>query len=77
MITRTRVVRMTIGVDEETNEPFTKEELVKPLSDEEIPVLTILHNAQSVPLGDAIYETDKEYEKLKKIVIASVKWAKQ
>jgi hypothetical protein len=36
MIERTHLVRMTIGVDEETGEPYTKEELVKPLTDEEI-----------------------------------------
>jgi len=36
MIERTHLVRMTIGVDEETNEPYTREELVKPLTDEEI-----------------------------------------
>jgi len=36
MIERTHLVRMTIGVDEETGEPYTREELVKPLTDEEI-----------------------------------------
>jgi len=36
MIERTHLVRMTIGVDEETGEPYTKEELVKPLTNEEI-----------------------------------------
>ena len=36
MIERTHLVRMTIGVDEETGEPYTKEEFVKPLTDEEI-----------------------------------------
>ena len=44
------------------------------LSDEEIPILTILQSAHSVRLGDAIYENDAEYEKLKKIVLAAVKW---
>ena len=36
MIERTHLVRMTIGVDEETGEPYTREELVKPLTDQEI-----------------------------------------
>lgn len=36
MIERTHLVRMTIGVNEETGEPYTREELVKPLTDEEI-----------------------------------------
>ena len=36
VIERTHLVRMTIGVDEETGEPYTKEEFVKPLTDEEI-----------------------------------------
>jgi hypothetical protein len=45
------------------------------LSDEEIPIMTILQNAQSVSLGSPIFETDEEYEKLKKIVIAAVRWS--
>lgn len=49
----------------------------KPLSDEEIPILTILQSAHSVRLGDAIYESDAEYEKLKKIVVAAVKWTQE
>jgi hypothetical protein len=48
---------------------------LKVLSDEEIPIMTILQNAQSVPLGSPIFETDEEYEKLKKIVIAAVRWS--
>jgi hypothetical protein len=46
----------------------------KSLNDDEIPLMTILQRAHSVPLGSAIYETDAEYEKLKKIVIAAVRW---
>jgi len=36
MIERTHLFRVTSGVNEETGETYTKEELVKPLTDEEI-----------------------------------------
>ena len=61
--------------DNERIEPHYTTPQTKPLSDEEIPLMTILQNAQSVRLGDAIYKDDEEYEKLKKIVITAVKWA--
>ena len=36
MITTTKIVRMTFGVDEDTGNAWSKEELVKPLSYEQI-----------------------------------------
>ena len=36
MITKTKIVRMTFGVDEDTGNAWSKEELVKPLTDDEI-----------------------------------------
>ena len=50
MIERTHLVRMTIGVDEETGEPYTREELVKPLTDEEIWKLWQKHLSDDIPV---------------------------
>jgi hypothetical protein len=37
-------------------------------------ILTILHNAQIVSVGQPIWETAEEYERYEKIVKATVKW---
>ena len=43
------------------------------VNDEDLPILGILQKAHSVPLGCPIWETDEEYEKLKKIVITAIR----
>ena len=45
----------------------------KLLSDEEIPFVGILQNANTVSLGSAIWESDEEFIKYKKIILATVR----
>ena len=45
----------------------------KTLTDEEINVVAILQDAEIVPVGHEIWKTDKEFNKYKKIVLATAK----
>ena len=45
----------------------------KTLTDEEINVVAILQDAEIVPLGHEIWKTGEEFNKYKKIVLATVK----
>ena len=45
----------------------------KTLTDEEINVVAILQDAEIVPVGHEIWKTGEEFNKYKKIVLATVK----
>jgi predicted SnoaL-like aldol condensation-catalyzing enzyme len=46
---------------------------VKELTDEEINIVAILQDAEIVPVGHEIWKTDEEFNKYKKIVLATAK----
>jgi hypothetical protein len=46
---------------------------VKELTDEEINVVAILQDAEIVPVGHEIWKTGEEFNKYKKIVLATAK----
>jgi hypothetical protein len=46
---------------------------LKTLTDEEINVVAILQDAEIVPLGHEIWKTGEEFNKYKKIVLATAK----
>ena len=45
----------------------------KTLTDEEINIVAILQDAEIVPVGHEIWKTDEEFNKYKKIVLATAK----
>jgi hypothetical protein len=46
---------------------------VKELTNEEINIVAILQDAEIVPVGHEIWKTDEEFNKYKKIVLATAK----
>ena len=57
----------------EKNTDYWADKSVKELTDEEINVVAILQDAEIVPVGHEIWKTGEEFNKYKKIVLATAK----
>ena len=57
----------------EKNTDYWADKSVKELTDEEINVVAILQDAEIVPLGHEIWKTGEEFNKYKRIVLATAK----
>ena len=57
----------------EKNTDYRADKSVKELTDEEINVVAILQDAEIVPVGHEIWKTSEEFNKYKRIVLATAK----